>query len=106
MIGALVARYTFEVASDPEFATKMYARSQVPPGGDGRTAVQIDRLELGRSYYWRARAEDGANTGPFTSAQFEVLPRAHLGSPGLLSPVNNERTSSRRRERKHARIHQ
>ena len=88
--------YTFEVASDPEFATKMYARSQVPPGTDGRTAVQIDRLELGRSYFWRSRAEDGANTGPFVTAQFEVLPRAHLAPPGLLSPINNERTSSRR----------
>ena len=88
--------YTFEVASDSEFATKMFARSQVLPGADGRTSVQIDRLELGRSYYWRARAEDGANTGPFVTAQFEVLPRAQLGPPGLVSPGDNERTSSRR----------
>jgi len=88
--------YTFEVASDAEFATKMFARSQVQPGTDGRTSVQIDRLELGRAYYWRARAEDGANTGPFVTAQFEVLPRAHLGPPGLVSPSDNERTTSRR----------
>jgi hypothetical protein len=87
--------YTFEVASDSAFETKMFARSQVPPGGDGRTAVQIDRLELGRAYYWRARAEDGANSGPYVSAQFEVLPRPSLGAPRPISPVNNERTATR-----------
>ena len=87
--------YTFEVASDSEFQTKMFARSQVPPGGDGRTSVQLDRLELGRSYYWRARAEDGANTGPYVTAQFEVLPRPSLGAPRPISPVNNERTATR-----------
>ena len=59
--------YTFELASDADFTTKMFARSGVPPG-DGRTSVQIDRLELGRSYYWRVRAEDGANSGPFVTA--------------------------------------
>jgi hypothetical protein len=86
----------FEVATDADFQTKMFARSQVPPGQDGRTSVLIDRLELGRSYYWRARAEDGANTGGFASSQFEVLPRAQLGRPVLLAPVNNQVTSSRR----------
>lgn len=88
--------YTFEVATDAEFATKVFARSKVPPGQDGRTSVQIDRLELGRTYYWRARAEDGANIGPFATVRFEVLPRAQLGPPVLLSPVNNEITASTR----------
>ncbi len=87
--------YTFEVAADSSFQTKMFARSQVQPG-DGQTSVTIDRLELGRSYYWRARAEDGANTGPYATVQFEVLPRAQLGAPPLLTPINNQRTSSRR----------
>jgi hypothetical protein len=88
--------YTFEVAADSEFQTKMFARAQVPPGADGRTSVQVDRLELGRTYYWRARAEDGANTGPFVAVQFEVLPRPSLGAPPLISPINNVRTPSRR----------
>ena len=88
--------YTFEVATDNAFQTRMFARSQVPPGPDGRTSVQVDRLELGRTYYWRARAEDGANTGPFVTAQFEVLPRAQLGPPVLISPVGNAVASSRR----------
>jgi len=88
--------YTFEVASDSAFETKLFARSGVPPGGDGRTSVQLDRLELGRGYFWRARAADGANTGPFVTIQFEVLPQPQLSAPPLLSPINNERVASRR----------
>jgi hypothetical protein len=87
--------YTFEVATEAEFTNKMFARSQVAPG-DGRTSVTIDRLEAGRRYYWRARAEDGANIGPFTSSLFELLPRPQLGAPRLISPINNQRTGSRR----------
>lgn len=88
--------YTFELATDSGFSTKLFARSGVQPGGDGRTAVQIDRLELGRGYHWRVRAEDGANTGPFVTAQFEVLPRPSLGAPPLISPVGNAAVTSRR----------
>jgi hypothetical protein len=87
--------YTFEVSADSTFQTKLYARSQVQPG-DGQTSITIDKLELGRSYFWRARAEDGANSGPFGTVQFEVLPRAELGAPPLITPINNQRTSSRR----------
>ena len=84
--------YTFEVATDSAFTTKVFARSSVPPGGDGRTSVQVDRLEVGRSYFWRARAEDGANSGPFLAAAFEVLPKGVMAPPAALSPANNEQT--------------
>lgn len=86
--------YTFEVATDTTFATKVFARASVPPG-DGKTSVQVDRLDVGRAYYWRARADDGANTSEYASANFEVLPKPDLSVPGLASPVNNERVSSR-----------
>jgi hypothetical protein len=88
--------YSFEVASDNTFATRVFARSGVAPGGDGRTSVQIDRLEIGRIYYWRARAEDGANSGPYMTSQFELLPKPFISAPTPISPVNNEQTSSRR----------
>jgi hypothetical protein len=88
--------YTFEVATDSGFATKVYARSNVPPGPDGRTSVVVDTLEVGRGYFWRVRAEDGANTGPFATVQFEVLPQPQLSPPPLLSPVNSERVPTRR----------
>jgi len=67
----------------------------VPPG-DGRTSVQVDRLDLGKTYYWRVRAEDGANSSNYSSSQFEVLPKAQLSTPGAVSPSGNERVTSRR----------
>src|SRR5687768_8101293 len=88
--------YVFEVASDREFGTIVFARSGVPPGDGGRTSVQIDRLALGRSYFWRARAQDGANTGSFATAQFEVLPSPVLRAPGPLSPIDNQQVSTSR----------
>lgn len=88
--------YMFEVAADSNFETKVYARSAVPAGEGGRTNVIVDRLDLGRAYYWRARADDGANTSQFSSAQFEVLPKPQLNAPGLLSPINNEQIATRR----------
>ncbi len=94
--GVRPVTYTFEVATDAEFTTKVYARGGVAAGEGGRTSVQIDRLDLGRAYFWRARGDDGANAGRYASAVFEVLPKPFLGAPGLVSPVNGERTGSRR----------
>ena len=92
--GVRPVTYTFEVATDANFGTKVFARASVPPGDGGRTTVQADRLDLGRAYYWRARAEDGANSSLYSSAQFEVLPKPDLSVPALLSPINNERATS------------
>ena len=66
--------YTFEVSSDSGFSTKVFSRSGVAPGADNKTSVQIDRLEIGRAYYWRAWAADGANTGATATANFEIYP--------------------------------
>ncbi len=88
--------YTFEVASDNAFQTKVFARSGVVPGPDGKTAVTIDPVTVGKTYHWRARAEDGANTGPFVTVAFEVLSQPELGAPALLSPLDNERVASLR----------
>ncbi len=96
--GVRPINYTFEVSTDDAFTAKVFARAGVPPGDGGRTWVQIDKLENGRSYYWRARAEDGANTSPFAAAKFEVLPRPQLDPPIALSPINNERVTTQRPE--------
>jgi hypothetical protein len=81
--------YTFEVSADPNFSTKVFGRSNVAPG-DGRTSVQIDRLEIGRAYFWRAWAQDGANTGAMATAGFEIYPKPAVTPPSPVSPVNNE----------------
>ena len=88
--------YTFEVSADNAFTTKVFARAGVPPGDAGRTSVQIDKLENGRAYYWRARAEDGANSGPYSAAQFEVLPKPQLDPPTAISPINNVQVTTQR----------
>jgi hypothetical protein len=87
--------YTFEVATDAAFSNRVFARSGVAPGEGGRTSLQLEALELGRPYYWRARAEDGANSSAYATAGFELLPRAILTAPALVSPVNNARVAER-----------
>ena len=96
--GVRTITYAFEVSSDASFTNKVYARSGVPQGEGGRTSVIIERLELGRPYYWRARAEDGANSGQYASASFDLLPKALLNPPPQVSPVNGVTTSTRRPE--------
>jgi hypothetical protein len=86
--------YTFEVSSDSGFASKVFSRSNIPPGGDNKTSVQLDRLEIGRVYYWRAWAEDGANTGSTATAGFEIHPKPAVTPPSPIAPVNNEQVSS------------
>ena len=85
--------YTFEVAADSGFTSKVFGRSNVTPG-DGKTTVTLDRLEIGRAYYWRAWAEDGANTGTAATAGFEIYPKAAVNPPVAISPANNELVAS------------
>jgi hypothetical protein len=94
--GVRTISYIFEVATDSSFTTKVYARSGVPQGDNNRTSVQIDRLDSSRSYYWRAKADDGANSSEYASSQFELLPKPVLNPPGPVSPVNGDRAASRR----------
>jgi hypothetical protein len=80
--------YTFDVATDAAFSNKVFSRAGVAPG-DGKTTVQIDMLPIGQSYFWRARAEDGANTGDFASAAFDIFPKAAVNPPAAIAPINN-----------------
>ena len=81
--------YSFEVATDETFQTKVFARSGVTPGESGQTSVMLDRIDQARTYVWRAKAEDGANTGSFVTSAFELLPQPQLGAPVLVSPIND-----------------
>src|SRR5829696_1421479 len=91
--GVRPVTYMFEVASDEAFNSKVYARSGVAQGDGGRTSVTVERLDLGRGYYWRVRAEDGANSSTFSSASFEVLPKPQLNAPSGQAPANGATTS-------------
>jgi hypothetical protein len=94
--GVRPLHYAVEVATDVGFANKVYSREGIQPDGNGRTTVRLpDRLAPERSYYWRARAQDGANTGPYSGpAFFNVYTPIVLGKPILQEPVGNTTTST------------
>ncbi len=80
--------YRFEIATEVEFTNIIFARDGVAPGANGVTSLRLpDALSSGRSYYWRGRAQDGANTGPYThSMVFSIFTPVVLGKPTLLRP--------------------
>ena len=81
--------YLFEVAADAGFSNALVSRSGVPAGESGRTSFKLaDPLASGRTYYWRARAEDGANSGPYSGVSaFNVFTPVVIQEPTLASPV-------------------
>jgi hypothetical protein len=89
--------YVFEVAIDANFAQKVYSHTGITPG-DGQTSHKIgDALSADHTYYWRARAVDGANSGDFMPpATFAIFTPVVFGAPGLAQPANGARVSSLR----------
>jgi hypothetical protein len=83
--------YVFEIAADASFANKVFSRDGIQPGGTGQTSLRLpDALATARTYFWHARAEDGANTGPFSStAAFDVFTPIVIGAPVLTAPIDN-----------------
>jgi len=88
--------YVFEVATDVNFTTKVFSRDGIAPGGNGQTALKLpDPLATGHTYYWRANAQDGANTGAFSTAtNFDVYTPIVINAPSLISPTPNSTTDS------------
>ena len=59
--------YTFEIATDSAFSQIIFSRTGVKAGEGSTTTLQLpDPLPTGLTYWWRARAEDGANTGSYS----------------------------------------
>jgi hypothetical protein len=87
------AWYQIELAGDSQFAQKLYTADKVEPASSGRTTHTIPAtLAVGR-YYWRARALDGANTGPYSAAaEFAVVTPVEIETPTPVFPVRREVT--------------
>jgi hypothetical protein len=87
-----------ELATDANFAGKVFEQHNIMPGENGRTAFRLpDPLAPGRSYYWHVKAQDGANSGPYSPASsFEVFTPVELADPIPVSPINNEQVTTRR----------
>jgi hypothetical protein len=80
--------YTFQVASDSQFGHLVFSSSDVKPGDGDTTVTLSDSLSPEQTYYWRAQALDGANTGPYTTTvSFGVYTPVVINAPVLVSPV-------------------
>ena len=87
--------YTFEVATDIGFATKVQTKDAVAEGS-GTTSVRLDALPAARDYYWHARAQGAGTTGVFGATfKFTVGPAITLNQPVPIAPLTNAQTSAR-----------
>ena len=87
--------YTFEVATDPAFASKVQTKDNVAEG-TGQTTVKLDALAGGKDYYWHARATGGGTTGPFSAtAKFTIGAQVTLNAPAPLGPLSGQSTPPR-----------
>ena len=84
----------FQIAIDEQFNSVVFSQTGIVPTPDSPTTRMTlpERLQPGRSYFWRARAQDGANSSDWTAAvRFDVQIAIVIGTPIPVSPVNNTR---------------
>jgi hypothetical protein len=94
--GVRPLKYSFEVAMDAGFSAMAFVQENIDPGEGGRTAITLpSALGSGRGYFWRAKAQDGANTGPYASmAAFNVFTPVSFDKPLPVSPVGGAKLTS------------
>jgi hypothetical protein len=87
--------YTVEIAGDAAFNSIVFKRTGVAAGSGGTTTLQLpDALATGRTYWWRVRAEDGANSSDYSAAKsFVAVEPVVLGTPVLNSPIGTITTT-------------
>ncbi len=84
-----------EIAADAGFAQVVHQADRLQLGPNGRTTYQMpEPLGAGFTYFWRARAADGANTGPYSSvSSFTVVPPVVIETPAPLEPTGTLTTN-------------
>jgi hypothetical protein len=77
-----------EVGTDTGFQQIVHQADQIALGENGRTSYRLPAaLGAGYTYYWRTRAVDGANTGPYSQvASFAVIPPVVIDAPTAVAP--------------------
>jgi len=88
--------YVVELASDAGFTNKVFANAKVTPAGGAQTSIVVDgTLTAERTYYWRVKADDGANASEFSSAaKFDLVVPIVIEAPVPMSPVSGLVASS------------
>ena len=88
--------YTFEVASDIAFTTKVQTKDGVAEGTNGQTSVKLDALTAAQAYFWRARAQAPGATGVFSDLfKFTIGSAVTLSAPVPIGPLTNAETTPR-----------
>lgn len=84
-----------EIAADANFSQVLHQADRLAPGADGRTAYKLpEPLGPGHTYYWRAKALDGANEGPFSNiASFSVVEPVIIEAPTAIGPIGQLATN-------------
>lgn len=86
--GSSPITYSFEVATDSGFGTKVYTKDGVAQGSNGQTSLAIATLAASTDYYWHARVVSGGTTGVFSAAaKFSVLAAVTINAPVPVSPL-------------------
>jgi hypothetical protein len=77
-----------DLAADSTFQTLVHQADRIALNAAGRTSYTLpEALAAGRTYYWRARALDGANTGPYsTVAHFSIVEPVVIETPVPIEP--------------------
>ena len=85
--------YIFEISTEATFASKLFSQSGVKPGPEGRTALQLPQsLTPERTYYWRVKADDGANASDYSPAlNFRVYTPVIILAPVQRDPADGAR---------------
>lgn len=85
--------YTFEVALDSAFASKVQTPT-ASPGSNGQTSVVLSALAPGQSYFWHARVTGGGTVGTFSAAgTFTIGPALSLTTPTVVAPLSGATSS-------------
>ncbi len=79
----------FQLASDAGFQTVVHNADRIDPGPNGRTTYRMTvSLDTPGTYYWRSRAFDGANTGPWSAGtNFTLAEPVIIETPLPLAPI-------------------
>jgi hypothetical protein len=87
---------SIQLGADPTFSSTSITQVGLQPGPDGVTRLLIPgKLPAGRTYYWRTKAEDGANESEWsTPSSFHLLQPIIIGTPTPLSPTGGTRANS------------
>jgi hypothetical protein len=93
--GARAIYLQLEVSTDANFSQIVHQADRIALGPNGRTSYRLPApLGAGYTYYWRTRAADGANTGPYSAvASFSVVPPVVIDAPVAAAPSGKLNTN-------------